>query len=86
MNGAQVRSPAGVATVPTVLVDTRRQRRLIKHVGGAEITLPCSFETVRHKGSVAEPKCLLGAKALNRCAIAEARLGRGGVNQGGDHR
>src|SRR5260370_31816945 len=26
------------------------------------------------------------AKALNRCAIAEARLGRGGVNQGGDHR
>src|SRR5260370_13184918 len=26
------------------------------------------------------------ANALNRCAIAEARLGRRGGNQGGDHR
>src|SRR5258706_15014938 len=28
----------------------------------------------------------VGSTALNRCAIAEARLGRGRVNQGGDHR
>ena len=43
--------------------------------------LPPTPERLRQRS---EPT--LRATALNRCAIAEARLGRGRVNQGGDHR